>query len=366
MDIFKLLKTLTETPGPSGYEGPIAAVIEELWQPYADDITRDRVGSLIAIKHASKNGRTPPRRILLAAHMDEIALMVRDVEEHHGNGFLRVTPIGGVDTRQVFGQLVVVHGRKNLTGVVGCLPGRMLPDEKQDKPFDYEDLLVDVGLPIETVNNQIAIGDFISFRQPLLKLMNKRVAGKSLDNRASVAAVTVCLEQLQHRQHAWEVIAVATAQEETRLLGAYTTAFALQPDAAIAIDVTFGKGPGANEHVTHELGGGPALDLGPNVHTGMFNTLKTVAEEMELNVNVETHQRASGTDAHGLQIARAGIPTAIVGIPLRYMHTMVESLSLKDVERAGRLLAEFIAGLDDDFLEKLAKGMMEEEKDGNR
>lgn len=364
MDIYKLLKTLTETPGPSGYEDQIAAVIEELWQPYVDTIMRDRVGSLIATKRAAKNGRTPPRRILLAAHMDEIALMVRDVAEHNGNGFLRVTPIGGVDTRQVFGQLVVVHGRKNLTGVVGCLPSRMLSDEKQDKPFDYEDLLVDVGLPIETVNSQISIGDFISFRQPLIKLMNKRVAGKSLDNRASVAAVTVCLDYLQQRQHEWEVIAVATAQEETRLLGAYTTAFALQPDAAIAIDVTFGKGPGANEHVTHELGGGPALDLGPNVHTGMFNALKATAEEMELNVNVETHQRASGTDAHGLQIARAGIPTAIVGLPLRYMHTMVESLALKDIERAGRLLGEFIVGLNEDFLGKLATGMMEEEKEG--
>jgi endoglucanase len=366
MDIYKLLKTLTETPGPSGYENQIATVIEELWQPYVDTITRDRVGSLIATKQATKNGRTPPRRILLAAHMDEIALMVHSIEVHSGYGFLRVTPIGGVDRRQVYGQLVVVHGRKSLTGVIGCLPARMLPADKQDKPFDFEDLLVDVGLPIETVNNTVSVGDFISFRQPLLKLMSKRVAGKALDNRASVAAVTVCLEYLQQRQHEWEVVAVATAQEETRLLGAYTSAYAMQPDAAIALDVTFGKGPGANEHVTHELGGGPTLDLGPNVHTGMFNALKSTAEEMELSVNVETHQRASGTDAHGLQIARAGIPTAIVAIPLRYMHTMVESLALKDIERAGRLLAEFIAGLDEEFLKKLTADMMEEEKESDR
>jgi len=271
--------------------------------------------------------------------------------------------LGGVDRRQVFGQLVVVHGRKNLSGIVGCLPEHLLAEDKKDKPFDYEDLLVDVGLPIETVNELVAIGDFISFRQPLYKLQHKRVAGKALDNRASVAAVTVCLDYLQNRRHDWDVIAVATAQEETRLLGAYTSAHTWQPDLAVAIDVTFGKGPGANEHITHELGGGPALDLGPNVHTGLFNALKETAEEMELTINIETHQRASGTDAHGLQIARAGIPTAIVAIPLRYMHTMVESLAMKDVERVGRLLGEFIAGLNGEFLEKLAKGMMEEESE---
>lgn len=358
MDIYKLLKTLTETPGPSGYEDQIAAVIQELWQPYVDNVFRDRVGSLVAVKHG--RSAEPRRRILLAAHMDEIGLMVQAIEAHNGHGFLRLVPIGGVDTRQVFGQLVVVHGRKNLTGVVGCLPGKMLPEERRDKPFSYEDLLVDVGLPIEAVNDMVTIGDFISFRQPLYKLMHKRVAGKSLDNRASVAAVTVCLDYLQQRHHEWDVLAVATAQEETRLLGAYASAYTLQPDVAIAIDVTFGKGPGANDHTTHELGGGPALDWGPNVHTGVFHALQKTAEEMELNINIETHQRASGTDAYGLQIARAGIPTAIVAIPLRYMHTMVESLALKDVERAGRLLGEFIIGLDDDFLETLAKGMMEE------
>lgn len=361
MDIYKLLKTLTETPGPSGYEDQIASVVEELWQPYADQISRDRLGNLIATKEGkASHGR---RRILLASHMDEIGLMVRDIEAYNGHGFLRLVPVGGVDTRQVFGQQVVVHGRKNLPGVVGCLPGYMLPPEKHGRPFDYDDLLVDIGQPIETVNELVAIGDFISFRQPLYKLQQNRVTGKALDNRASIAAVTVCLEYLQGRHHEWDVLAVATVQEETRLLGAYTTAHHLQPDAAIAIDVTFGNGPGAAEHVTHELGSGPCLDLGPNVHTGMFNALRQTADTLEMSVNVETHQRASGTDAHGLQIARAGVPTAIVSIPLRYMHTMVESLALKDVERAGRLLGEFITTLDDTFLDKLSNSMLEEEKE---
>ncbi|MCP4363273.1 MAG: M42 family metallopeptidase [Chloroflexi bacterium] len=358
MDIFKLLQTLTETPGPSGYETQIANVIEELWQPYVDTITRDRLGNLIAIKQGQ--GPEPRCRILLAAHMDEIGLMVREVVSYNGNGFLRLISAGGVDIRQLYGQLVVVHGRKNLHGVIGCLPDFMLPEERQKRSFGYDDLIVDVGLPLTDVEDLVSIGDFISFRQPLYKLLNGRVAGKALDNRASITAVTLCLEQLQKQTHEWDVVAVATVQEETRLLGAFTATYEQQPDAAIAIDVTFGKGPGANNDETHELGGGPALDLGPNVHTSMFNALKRAAERIEITVHTETHTRSSGTDAYGLQIARAGIPTAIVAIPLRYMHTMVESIATKDIKRAGRLLSEFISGLDDKFLDNLAADMMEE------
>lgn len=359
MNIFKLLKTLTETPGPSGFEDEIAAVVEEVWQPYVDSISRDRIGSLIALKEGQ--GEAPRRRILLAAHMDEIGLMVREIEEHNGYGFLRLTNLGGVDIRQLYGQLVTVHGRKKCHGVIGSLPGHMLPSDRKNKPFGFEEYFVDIGLPIAAVKENISVGDCISFRQPLRKLLTNRAAGKSIDNRASVAAVAVCLEALQKREHAWDVLAVATAQEETRLLGAYTSTHNLQPDLAIAIDVTFGKGPGASdETTTHELGGGPALDLGPNVHTALFNALRETAAHIEMKVNIETHQRGSGTDAIGLQVARAGVPTAVVAIPLRYMHTMVESISIKDIERSGRLLAEFIADLDDAFLDKLAKEMVAE------
>ena len=207
----------------------------------------------------------------------------------------------------------------------------------------------------------VSVGDFISFRQPLRKLMGKRVAGKALDNRASVTAVTVALDYLNGRHHDWDVIAVATVQEETRLLGAFTSAFSQMPDAAIAIDVTFGKGPGASDVNTFELGSGPSLDLGPNVHTGMFNALKDAAGALEMKTTVGTHTRGSGTDAFGLQVAREGIPTGLISIPLRYMHTMVESVDLTDVERCGRLMGELAARLDDGFLEKLAAEMMGEE-----
>jgi endoglucanase len=154
-------------------------------------------------------------------------------------------------------------------------------------------------------------------------------------------------------------VAVATAQEETRLLGAFTAAFSQQPDAAIAIDVTFGNGPGTNDEGTFELGSGPVIEIGPNVHPGMYKGLKDTADKLEMKNNHGFHSRASGTDAYGVQIAREGIPTGLVSIPLRYMHTMVESIDMKDVERAGKLLGEFIANLESDFVEKLTKIMME-------
>lgn len=357
MNIFKTLKTLTDTAGPSGYEQDIAAVITELWEPYVDSITTDRVGSLIAVKYGQ--GTEPRRRLLLAAHMDEIALMVKQVVAHNGNGFLRLTNVGGVDIRHLYGQLVTVHGRRDLSGIIGSLPAAMLPADKKDKPFGWEDLCVDVGLTAAEIEELVSIGDFISFRQPLRKLQGKRVAGKALDNRASVAAVTVCLDYLNGRSHDWDIIAVATSQEETRLLGAYTSAYSQRPDAAIAIDVTFGKGPGANDAGTFELGGGPTLDLGPNVHPGILAGLQDAAKALELKVSTATHSRYSGTDAFGLQVAREGIPTGLIGIPLRYMHTMVESIDTADVERSGRLMGEFAARLNDKFIDKLAKGMME-------
>jgi endoglucanase len=284
--------------------------------------------------------------------------IVRHPNHDGGDGFLRVTSIGGVDRRQLYGQLVTVHGREQLSGVIGALPAHLLPSERSNKVYDFDELVVDVGLPAAELESAVDVGDFVTFRQPLRKLLNERAAGKALDNRASVVAVTRALAYLSTRHHAWDVIAVATAQEETRLLGAFTSAYAQRPDVAIAVDVTFAKGPGARESYLFELDGGPALGLGPNVHPGVFAALQDAAEKLEMTVHTDPHWRGSGTDAFGLQIARAGIPTGLVSIPLRYMHTMVETISLDEIERAGRLIGEFAARLESDFVEQITAEMM--------
>jgi endoglucanase len=363
VDTLKLLTKLVETPGPSGYENRIADFVKETWEPLVDEISVDRVGNLVGIKHGS--GPEPRPRLLLAAHMDEIGLMVTQVvgypDDDEGNGFLKVGRVGGIDIRHLYGQIVVIHSSRgegeDLVGVIGSLPTHMLPEDKRSKAYGYDELVVDPGLPVSTLKEKVAVGDFITFRQPLRKLMNKWVTGKSMDNRASVLAVTICLDYLQSRQHAWDVVAVATVQEETALLGALTGGHSLAPDAAVAIDVTIGKGPGASEALTYPLGSGPTIGFGPNVHPGMFKGLKDAAEALEMKVQDEPHGRASGTDAYGLQIARDGIPTGLVGIPLRYMHTVVETVDLKDLERSGRLLGEFVTRLDENFIDDLAKAM---------
>ena len=357
MEVLEILKTLTGTPGPSGMESDIATVIAEIWRPYVDEVSFDRLGNVVAVKHGS--GEAPRPRVMFSAHMDEIALMVSDVLAHNGYGFLRVVQVGGVDLRQVMAQRVVVHGRRNLPGVIGCLPNTYLEPVKRPKVRDYDDLIVDVGLSAETTRNLVRIGDFVTFDQPVHELQGGNVATKSVDNRACVAALTVALERLQGRTHSWDVVMAATIQEETRLLGGYTTGFEQHPDVAVALDVSFATQPGLSTG-TFELGSGPILDIGVNVHPGVLTGLRKSAEALEMKVGTLPHTRASGTEAAAIQTRRAGIPMGLISIPIRYMHTMVETVSLKDIKRAGRLVSEFAVQLDDQFLSGLTKELLRE------
>lgn len=359
METFEMLKRLTEAPGPTGNEGGAAAVIESLWAPLVDEIAVDRVGSLVGVKRGAGMPDEQRPAVLLAAHLDELGLMVTHIIDHYGSGFVRVTRLGGVDRRHLMGQTAVIHGTRPLTGVLGGLPDSYLPEKERDKPYTYENLVLDVGLPFDQVREIVSVGDFVTFRRPLGKLLNGRVAGKALDNRASIAAVTICLKHLQDRRHTWDVIAAATSQEEETFLGAYTSAYSRRPDVAIAIDVTHAKGPGTNDSELAELGSGPVLGIGANVHPGLYRALREAAESMEMKFGVSTHAAGSGTDAYAIQVAREGIPTGLVEIPLRYMHTMVETADMADIERAGRLMAEVIACLDDKFIDNIRDELMQ-------
>jgi putative aminopeptidase FrvX len=165
--------------------------------------------------------------------------------------------------------------------------------------------------------------------------------------------VTQALHDLQRMTHSWDLWAAATTQEEETLGGGYTSSFELRPDLAIAIDVTFGKGPGAGDYRAYPLSKGPSIGWGPNVHPALHKAMKDLAEKLDIPHQVEIMPRHSGTDAYAMQVVAEGIPTLVLGVPLRYMHTPVEVVAMKDIERGGRLLAEFISRLEPDFAHNL-------------
>lgn len=346
-DILPFLKNMISLPGLSGHETSIRNLIEETWKPNTDEITVSKLGSLHGLQKG--DGPEPRPSLLIAAHMDAVGFMVTSNIE----GFLRFTEIGGVDPRLLPGQLVTVHGRRDLPGIIVQPPPRLLPPGKRDGPVQPDLLFIDVGLAEDDVKELARVGDLISFSQEPLETAGETLTGHSLDNRASVAALTLCLQELKRRPHYWDIWAVATSQEEETLGGALTSAYSIQPDLAVAVDVTFASSPGSPTHKTHPLGEGPALGWGPNIHPALYNAFKDLAERLEIPFRMEALPRHSGTDAMALQIVREGIPCMVVSIPLRYMHSPVEMVAVKDIQRAGRLLAEFCASIGSDYMDTI-------------
>jgi putative aminopeptidase FrvX len=349
IDLLTHLKALCAVPGLPGYEGPVRDLLRAAWTPLADALHQDKLGNLIAERQGARSAPRP--RVMLAAHMDAIGLMVTRVEGE----FLRVMSNGGIDARVLPGQLVTVHGREDLPAVAAQPPAFLLPKARRDNVVPVPELVIDAGLPAKRLAELVRVGDLVSFAEPPHELLNEQLSAHSLDNRASLAALTVCLEALQGRRVAWDVLAAATVQEEIGLRGAGVAAFALQPDLAVAVDVTYGSDANTREfsHRTKALGDGPVLGLGPNIHPGLHAAFKSAAERAEIPYTIEAMWANSGTDAAALQLARAGIPTMVVSIPLRNMHTPVEVVALKDISRTGRLLAEWVIGLEAGFMQTL-------------
>jgi len=211
-------------------------------------------------------------------------------------------------------------------------------------------MLIDVGLPSARLKKLVQVGDLVSFLREPAELLNGRLSGKSMDNRASIAAMVFCLREMKKMHHQWDVFAVATAGEEVGSYpGASTQAYTIRPDVALALDVTFADDDG----VEMTLGKGPVFGLGPNNHGVLRQRLVDTCRILEMNFQSEPMSSGAGTDAFAIEISRAGIPTVLVAVPCRYMHTPVEMVDIKDVERTGRLLAQFIANLDEQFIEEL-------------
>jgi endoglucanase len=342
-DILPFLKSLISDAGLSGHERPVAALIESRWKPLADEMHASRLGSIHALRRGHADSPRPS--ILLSAHMDAVGLMVSGIEQ----GFLHVTNIGDVDARILPGQPVTVHGRQALHGVVTLLPAAF----RSGNGTKLDDLLVDVGLPPRRVEGLVRVGDLVTFASEPVELGARILSGHSLDDRASVAALTLVLEAMQTQRHAWDAWFAATVQEETVYAGGITSAFALRPDLAVILDVTYARGGEGERWETYPLGGGLTLGIGPSIHPFLLKTLKETAARLDIPCAIEPMPELSLTEADAIQLVRSGIPTAVVGIPIRYMHMPVEVAALADIERAAALVAEFVSALEPDFLEKV-------------
>ncbi|HHX64285.1 MAG TPA: M42 family metallopeptidase, partial [Chloroflexi bacterium] len=268
-------------------------------------------------------------------------------------GFIRFTNVGGVDVRTILGQEVLVHGRRPLIGIIGSHPPHVTPPEERNKPIPMDKLFIDVGLTEERLHQEVRVGDMITMRRDFLSLAEGYVSGKSFDDRAGVVSLALCLEMLAGMRHEWDVYAVATSQEEVGLRGAQVSAYGIAPDIAIAVDVGFGAQQGVSENESIAMDGGPAIAMGPNIHPAMYERLVAIARDHELKYQTEVAAGATGTDAWAIQVARSGIPCGLLSIPLRYMHTSVETICIRDIERTARLMALFIAGLDENFASAL-------------
>lgn len=349
LDLQRLVSDLVSVHGVAGHEAPVAARVQELWQPLCDQVGPDAAGNCVGLKRG--DGPEPRPRVMLAAHMDSIGFLVSRIEK---GGFLRLTPVGGWDRRILLGQEVIVHGRRPLTGVVGSKPPHVTPAADRRKVPAWKELFVDTGLAEDEVRALAPVGTPVTLRNELTPLLGDRVAGGALDDRAGIAAVSVALEELSRLRHSADVYAVATVSEEfADFTGAFTSTYAIEPDLGVAIDVTHAEitGPGRG---TVPLLGGPAVLIGPGAHPKLSRLLAATARAEGIAHQVEVEPGASGTDGWAMQVVRSGVPVAVLSIPLRYMHTPVEVISLEAVRSTGRLLARMCARVDRALVEDLA------------
>jgi endoglucanase len=337
MDYLALLKDWTRQPGVSGNEGAGAAqAIADSFSPYCaveTDVLQNVVASL----------GEGALSVLVTAHQDEIGLMTTVVED---DGAIRVTRVGGADPRTLYASRVWVHADGgDLLGVVGATIPFLLGPDAIKRNYELDDLYIDVGLPAQTVRERVPAGTLVTLDGESIALANGRIASKSLDDRVGVAAMLRAAELLSKRKIHSRVHFAATAQEEVGAYGAMTAAHRLSPDLAIVLDVTIGQTHGVDERA-HPLDSLTAT-AGPFIHPGLHQLLLDTAKAEHVTVERAFAGRWTGTDTDTIQTAREGIPCVLLGLPVLNMHTPIETVSRDTIEEAGRLLAAFIAKLDE-------------------
>ena len=338
MDIRKTLDTLCSMAGPSGFERAVAEQAVELMRPYVDEAAVDRFGNAIGVRLC---GRPGAKKLLLDAHLDEIGLMVTGVEE----GFLRFRTIGGVDPRMLPDRELTVMTQPPILGVVACLPPHVLQAEDMKKSIPIDDLRVDVGMSQEQAEAAIPIGTPMVFRGGSFALDGDKLCGKSMDDRSCFVTLLRAAELLRDRELDVDLYLLGSTREEVSGAGATVGTWAVQPDFCVAVDVTHGKTPDGPADKAFAIGGGPAIGVGPNMTRWMTDRMLAKAKERQIPYQLEVMSGHTGTNGWEMQISREGVATSVLSLPLKYMHSPIEVLSLADMEQVAALLVAFTEGL---------------------
>lgn len=339
MNELNQLKELTLHPAVSGLEERTAEVIADFFKIYCDVVEIDRFFNVIGIKKGTDSGK----KVLVTAHYDEIGFLVKSIDE---NGFIKLSAVGGVDSKILLAEEVTVHGTEELYGVIGAKPPHLLKPEETKKAVKLEDLYVDIGMKKEKASRLVPLGSMVTLRSKTSSLGEGKVVGKSLDNRASILAILQILESLKNIQTEAELYFVATTQEELEAAGAKISVYNINPDVAIVLDTCHGESPEMGKSEAFTLGKGPAIGIGPNMHRKLSNHIIDLAKSEKILYQIDVEPGDSGTEAWVIQVSRVGIPTALVSIPVKYMHTAIETVHLEDVRNTGRLVSKFLLSLE--------------------
>ncbi len=337
-NVFQFLKKFADSPSPSGYEQPAQRLWREYVSPHADEVQSDVMGNTWGVVKGARGGP----RVMLAGHADEVGLMVRYIDD---DGFISFAPIGGVDAHLLPGSRVNIHAKGGeVRGVVGRKPIHLLEVDERRKVAKLKELFIDIGVSDrEEAEALVDVGDPVTFAPGVEKLQGDNVMGRGFDDKVGSMIVAEVLRRVaaQDKKLKCDVYGVSTVQEEIGLRGAKTSAFGIDPAVGICVEVTFASDhPGADKKSVGDVrvGGGPTLSRGANINHKLFDLLKETAADEDITLQFEAAPRATGTDANVMQLSRQGVATALVEIPLRYMHTSGEVINLNDVENAIQLI----------------------------
>ncbi len=339
---FNFFKEFVEAPSPSGYEQPAQRVWRRELEGVADEITTDIMGNAIA--RLKGDGENLPR-VMLAGHCDEIGFMVKYIDD---SGFLWFAPIGGVDAHLVPGQRLLIHTAGGpVRGVVGKKPIHLMETKDRETVAKFKNLFIDIGCSSrEEAQKLVSIGDPATIDVDLHRLQGDRVTSRGFDDKMGAFIVAQVLKEVRRRGPApVELFGVSTVQEEIGLRGGTTSAYGVNPDVGIVIEVGHASDvPEVDKKEIGEavLGGGPIVARGANINPVLFDLLVQSAREDQIPFQISGAPRATGTDANVMQLSRGGVATALISVPLRYMHTPVEVLSLTDLENTVRLVASVL------------------------